>query len=153
MRLRIYNLAYYGNSINIYSFCSLEAIKYYTNLKCYHFHFCSLHFPEINTNLISKHVLYMIDVKGKKELKVLQKCKTYYIFIIIIIVYYYYTLPLPLLCYVTFCLNHGEKNKYNFYRAIQHSNQSAKKPPYTPFPASSESVSKERGDFSISSHI
>lgn len=96
----------------------------------------------------------MIDVKGKEELKVLQKCKTYYIFIIIIvIVYCYYTFLLPLLCYITFCLNHGEKNQYNFYGAIQHSNQSAKKHPYTPFPASNESVSKERGDFSISSHI
>ena len=74
----------------------------------------------------------MIAVKGKEELKMLQKCKTHYIFIIIInTVHYYYTLPLPLLCFNTFFLNHGGKN--NFYRAIQYLNQSAKKYPY-PFP-------------------
>ena len=52
----------------------------------------------------------MIALKGKEELKMLQKCKTHYIFIIIInTVNYYYTLPLPLFCFITFFLNHGEK--------------------------------------------
>ena len=110
------------------------------NLKCYHFHFSGpMHhdasFPwdsHGNTNLISKNVWYMIAVKGKEELKMLQKCKTHYIFIIIInTVHYYYTLPLPLLCFITFFLNHRGKN--SFYRAIQYLNQSAKKYPY-PFP-------------------
>ena len=51
----------------------------------------------------------MIALKGKEELKMLQKCKTHYIFIIIInTVNYYYTLPFPLFCFITIFLNHGE---------------------------------------------
>ena len=78
----------------------------------------------------------------------LQKCKTHYIFIIIInTVHYYYTLPLPLLCFITFFLNHRGKKQ------LLQSN-SIFKPVSQEIPlfisTSSESVSKERGDFSIS---
>ena len=83
----------------------------------------------------------MIAVTGKEELKMLQKCKTYYIFIIIInTVHCHYTL----LCFITFFLNHEGKN--NFYRAIQYLNQSAKRYPYT-FPPPVSQFPRREGTF------